>query len=86
MENNWETKLLTNVYIKMISEEMFNYLPKMQYSLKNFLKNYIWDILKKPVFEKIKAIWMDKKNEITKKYNNKRHSLTMLKPTQAFSK
>ena len=43
----------------------------------------IRDLLKKPVFEKGNANWIDVFSTITKQYNNKVHSSTNLTPTQA---
>ena len=43
----------------------------------------IRDLLKKPVFEKGNANWIDVLPTITKQYNNKVHSSTKLTPTQA---
>ena len=46
----------------------------------------IRDLLKKPVFEKGNANWIDKLSTITTKYNNKIHSSTKMSPIQASKK
>ncbi len=46
----------------------------------------IRDLLKKPVFEKGNANWIDELPSITNKYNNKIHSSTKMTPIQASKK
>ena len=46
----------------------------------------IRDLLKKPVFEKGNANWIDELQSITSKYNNKIHSSTKMSPIQASKK
>ena len=46
----------------------------------------IRDLLKKPVFEKGNANWIDELQSITSKYNNKIHSSTKMSPNQASKK
>ena len=46
----------------------------------------IRDLLKKPVFEKGNANWIDELQTITSKYNNKIHSSTKMSPIQALKK
>ena len=46
----------------------------------------IRDLLKKPVFEKGNANWIDELSTITSKYNNKIHSSTKMTPIQASKK
>ena len=46
----------------------------------------IRDLLKKPIFEKGRANWIDELQTVTKKYNNKIHSSIKMTPTQASKK
>ena len=46
----------------------------------------IRDLLKKPVFEKGNANWIDELQSITNKYNNKIHSSTKMTPIEASKK
>ena len=46
----------------------------------------IRDLLKKPVFEKGNANWIDELHSITSKYNNKIHSSSKMTPIQASKK
>ena len=46
----------------------------------------IRDLLKKPVFEKGNANWIDELQSITSKHNNKIHSSTKMSPNQASKK
>ena len=58
-----------NTYLGAVFAERFN--------------KSIRDLLKRPVFEKGDAIWIDILPTITKQYNNRMHSSTKLTPIQA---